>query len=130
MAAPLLAGAAHHGLLRWITELIWKGEPITSILIFLVGILFSFRLFMFFYGFSGGWDDATLEEVRRAVGLTSFLRPLAWLFWASTATGARWSPVRARFPVDIRQAALEEARSLTEERVRLPLRSVSGIAIT
>jgi hypothetical protein len=47
------------------------------------------------------------------------MRPLSWLFWASSALGARLSPLHNRFPIDIRNAALAEACTLTDERVRL-----------
>ncbi|MBU1877325.1 MAG: hypothetical protein KJ734_00080, partial [Chloroflexi bacterium] len=83
------------------------------------GILFSYPMYAFFYGLFGGWDDATLAEVRQAARLSSFMRPLAWLFWASTALGARISPLHNRFPIDIRPAAMAEAQSLTAERVQL-----------
>lgn len=119
LGAPLLAGAAHYLVLRWLTGLIWQGDQVTSVLIFFIGILPSFPLFAFFYGLFGGWDDETLAEVRRAVNLTGFVRPLAWLFWGASALGARLSPLHGRFPITIRPAALEEARSLTEERVKL-----------
>ncbi len=119
LVAPLLAGAAHYGVLRWLTGLIWQGDQITSVLIFFIGILLSYPLFAFFYGLFGGWDDATLAELRHAARLSAFMRPLAWLFWAGTAAGARISPLHGRFPIDIRPAALEEARSLTQERVSL-----------
>jgi O-antigen/teichoic acid export membrane protein len=119
LTAPLLAGAAHYLVLRWLGGLIWRGDQITSIVIFFVGILPSFPLFAFFYGLFGGWDDQTLAELRRAVDLSSFMRPLAWVFWAANALGARLSPLHGRFPIDIYPAALEEARSLTEERVNL-----------
>ena len=36
-----------------------------------------------------------------------------------TALGARLSPLNNRFPISIRPAAMEEARSLTLEKVRL-----------
>ncbi len=119
LGAPLLAGAAHYLVLRWLTGLVWQGDQITSVLIFFIGILPSFPLFAFFYALFGGWDDATLAEVRRAVDLTGFVRPLAWLFWGASALGARLSPLHGRFPITIRPTALEEARSLTEERVKL-----------
>ncbi|MBC7228668.1 MAG: hypothetical protein H5T61_15785 [Thermoflexales bacterium] len=119
LGAPLLAGAAHYLVLRWLTGLVWQGDQVTSVLIFFIGILLSFPLFAFFYGLFGGWDDATLAEVRRAVGLTSFVRPLAWLFWGASALGARISPLHGRFPITIYAAAMEEAHSLTGERVRL-----------
>lgn len=119
LGAPLLAGAAHYLVLRWLTGFIWQGDQVTSVLIFFIGILPSFPLFAFFYAFFGGWDGETLAEVRQAVNLTGFVRPLAWLFWGASALGARLSPLHGRFPITIRPTALEEARSLTEERVRL-----------
>ncbi len=119
LAAPLLAGAAHYLVLRWLTGLIWQGDQVTSVLIFFIGILPSFPLFAFFYGLCGGWDEDTLGEMREAVTLTGFVRPLAWLFWAASALGSRLSPLHGLFPIAIRSAALEEARSLTQERVTL-----------
>jgi O-antigen/teichoic acid export membrane protein len=119
LVAPLLAGGVHYLLLRWLTGLIWQGDQITSVLIFFIGILPSYPIFAFFYGLFGGWDDATLEELHRSVELSSFMKPLAWLFWRSTALGARISPLHGRFPVSIRDQALEEARKLMVERVPL-----------
>ena len=119
IGAPLLAGLAHYATLRWIGGLIWRGDQITSVIILVLAILPSYPLFAFFYGLFGGWDDATLEEVRRATELTTFVKPLAWLFWKSTTLGAHISPLHNRFPIAIRQAALDEAASLTGERVAL-----------
>ena len=99
--------------------LLWKGDQITSVLIFFLGILPSFPLFAFFYGLFGGWDDDTLMDLERAVDLSSFMRPLSWLFWKATALGARISPLHGRFPMEIRAAALAEAESLMQERVKL-----------
>ena len=119
LGAPFLAGLAHYALVRWIGGLLWQGDQVTSILILTIAILPSYPIFAFFYGLFGGWDDATLEEVRRAADLTTFMKPFAWLFWKSTALGARISPLHNRFPITNRQAALEEAISLTHERVNL-----------
>jgi O-antigen/teichoic acid export membrane protein len=117
--APILAAAAHYTLLRWLTGFIWKDDQITSVLIFFIGILPSFPVYMFFYGFFGGWDDATLNELKDAVELTGALRPLAWVIWSSTALGARMSPLHNRFPITIRDAAVNEAEALTKEKVKL-----------
>jgi O-antigen/teichoic acid export membrane protein len=119
LAAPLLAGTAHFALLRWIGGFIWQGDQITSVVIFFIGILPSFPIFAFLYALFGGWDDDTLAELKRAATLSSFMRPFAWLYWASSALGARLSPLHGRFPIAIRAAALVEARSLTAERARL-----------
>lgn len=119
LAAPLLAGAANYLLIRWVGGLLWQGDQVTSILVFFIGILPSYPFFAFFYGLAGGWDDATLGELRRAVDLSGFMRPLAWLFWRATALGAQVSPLHGRFPIDIYWAAQDEAAALTKERVTL-----------
>ena len=119
IAAPLLAGAVHYLILRGLGGLIWRGDQVSSVIILVVAILPSYPIFAFFYGLFGGWDDATLAEVHQAVDLSTFMKPLAWLFWKSTAFGARLSPLHNRFPITNRQAALEEAFTLTHERVNL-----------
>jgi O-antigen/teichoic acid export membrane protein len=119
LGAPFLAGLVHYAVVRWIGGLIWRGDQMTSILILTIAILPSYPIFAFFYGLFGGWNDATLEEVRRAVELSTFMKPFAWLFWKSTSLGARISPLHNRFPITNRQAALDEAVSLTHERVNL-----------
>jgi O-antigen/teichoic acid export membrane protein len=119
LVAPLLAGAVQYVVLRFVTGLIWQGDEVTSILIFLIGILFSYPLYMFLYGLFGGWDDATLEEAKRASAMLPFLKFMATIFWKSTAFGARLSPLHNRFPITNRAEAMEEARTLTAERVNL-----------
>lgn len=119
LGAPLLAGGVHYAILRYVTGLIWQGDILTSVIIFLIAILFSFPLYAFLYGLAGGWDDGTLAELQQAVALSSFMRPLAWLFWKANAMGARISPLHGRFPISIRPEAMAEAAVLTQARVRL-----------
>jgi len=119
LIAPVLAGAAHYGVLRLLGGLIWQGEQITSVILFFIGVVPSYPLFAFFYGLFGGWDDATLDEARQGVKLSNFMEKMAWLFWAASALGARISPLHGRFPITIRAAAMREAQSLEKERVSL-----------
>jgi O-antigen/teichoic acid export membrane protein len=119
LIAPLLAGAAHFALVNWISGMIWQGDEITSILIFFIGILPSFPIYMLLYGFFGGWDNATLAELKQAMELTGTVKPLAWIVYQSTALGARVSPLTNRFPITIRSNAMEEAKALTIEKVKL-----------
>jgi O-antigen/teichoic acid export membrane protein len=119
LAAPLLAGVTHFALLRWVTGFIWKSDQISSIIIFFIGVLPSFPVYMFFYGFFGGWDIDTLAELKQAVDITGFVRPLAWVMWSSSALGARLSPINNRFPITNRAVAMEEALQLTVEKVKL-----------
>ena len=119
LGSPVLAGAAQYALVRWFGGLIWRGDQVTSVLVFFIGILPSFPVFEFLYGLLGGWADDGLAELRRAAELSGLMRPLSLLFWRSTSLGARLSPLHNRFPIRIRAAAMEEARSLTGERVLL-----------
>ena len=68
---------------------------------------------------SAAGTTATLAELERSADLASFMRPFARLFWASSVLGARISPLHGRFPIDNRPAAVEEARTLTTEKVSL-----------
>lgn len=119
LIAPLLATAVHFAWLRWLGSLIWHPDQMSSVLVFFIGILPSYPVYAFLYAWFGGWDDGTLVELRRAAELSSFMRWPAWLFWAASAQGARLSPLHGRFPIDIRPAAMAEARALTDERVSL-----------
>lgn len=119
LAAPLLAAGTHFVILRWLAGLIWQGDAITSMLIFLIGILPSFPVYMFLYGLFGGWDDGTLEELHQSAALTGLMRPVVWVLWRVTDLGARVSPLHNRFPITIREEALQEARDLTAARVSL-----------
>ena len=111
LVAPLLAGAAHYGILSLINGFIWKGDQITSVLIFFIGILPSFPLYMFLYGLFGGWDKDTLAELKEAVSLTGVVKGLArWGLYEPTALGARFSPLNNRFPITNRVEAMKEAR--------------------
>ncbi len=89
-------------------------------MIFFIGILPSFPVYIFLYGLFGGWDKATLDELAEAVALTGRVRWLAkWGFYKPTALGARLSPLNGKFPITIREQAMEEARQLTSEKVKL-----------
>lgn len=117
--APILAGGAHYLWLRWVTGLIWTGDEITSLIIFFIAVLPSYPVFAFLYGFFGGWDDNTLAEFGLAADLSAFIRPMTRLFYKASVLGARISPLHNRFPITIRTEAMEEAASLTLERVSL-----------
>ncbi|MFT3893625.1 MAG: hypothetical protein QM730_18505 [Anaerolineales bacterium] len=118
--APLLAASAHFGVLTLLSNFLWKGEQLTSVLIFFIGILPSFPLYIFFYGLFGGWDKDTLAELKDAVALTGSVRWLArWGFYEPTLLGARISPLNGKFPITIHAKAMKEADELTQAKVKL-----------
>jgi hypothetical protein len=119
--APLLAGVVNWTLLRALGTAMGGDEinQISSVLLFFFALLPSLPVFCIFAGLFGGWDDAGLAELRRAAGLSSLGKPVAWLFYYSSALGARLSPLHGRFPLELYQQAQIEARTLTEDRVSL-----------
>ena len=120
LIAPLFAATAHFGVLTLLSNFLWKGDQITSVLIFFLGILPSFPLYIFFYGLFGGWDPPTLDELRDAASISGSVRWLGrWGFYEPTLLGARLSPLTGRFPISIREGAMMEAKELTEAKVKL-----------
>jgi hypothetical protein len=89
------------------------------VLLFFIALLPSLPVFCLFSGLFGGWDDAGLAELRRAAGLSSLGKPIAWLIYYASALGAKLSPLHGRFALDLYAEAQAEAQSLTEERASL-----------
>lgn len=119
LVAPILAAGVNFLWLRWLTGLLWKNDELTSMLIFFIALIPSYPVYSFLYGFFGGWDDATLAEFGEGAELSSFMKPMTRLFHRASALGARISPLHNRFPISIRAEAIQEAETLTQERVSL-----------
>ena len=118
LAAPLLAGATHYAVLRWVTGLIWQGDQVTSVLIMFVGILLSFPLFAFFYGLYGGWNDAGLGELHKGASWPDSCA--RWRRCSGGPRAGRADEPAARPRGDRIQAAAEaDAAGLMAERVEL-----------
>ncbi len=120
-AAPLLAGGVNYVLLRLLGNVMWggAGDQVSSVLLFFIALLPSLGVFCFFDGLFGGWDDDSLAELRRAAGMSSLGKPVAWAIYHTSRWGARLSPLHGRFPIDLYAAAQAEGESLTKEKVAL-----------
>jgi O-antigen/teichoic acid export membrane protein len=120
LAAPALAAVAQYFFLSLIASVLWKNDELTSILLLFVALVPCMPFFFLFYALLGGWDDAGLEEMVQASQMTGFLRPVIHIiFILPSRWGARISPLHNRFPITMRPQAMEEARLLAEEKVRL-----------
>ena len=119
-AAPVVAAIAYYIFLDFAAKLIWQGDEITSIVLFFLALVPFMPVFFFFYALAGGWDIAGLEEVDEASRMSGPMRPIVnVIFIIPSKWGARISPLHNRFPITMRELAQAEARSLTEERVKL-----------
>ncbi len=120
LGAPIIAAILQYLFLSGIALLIWQKDEISSIILFFIGLLPAMPVFFFFYALVGGWDDAGLEEVAEASRMTGFLyRVVNIIFVLPSRWGAKLSPLHNRFPITMREAAMQEAQSLTEDKVKL-----------
>jgi O-antigen/teichoic acid export membrane protein len=127
LGAPLAAAITHYAIVRVITGWIWQRDEISSIIILVLALIPSYPIYAFLYGFFGGWDKNTLAVFDRATRLANFMTPFTRLFFHSTSLGAKVSPLHNRFPISIHPAAMEEADSLTAERVTLVKSTSSSV---
>ena len=120
LGAPILAAGLHYLFLSAIAQIVWQKDEISSIILFFIGLLPAMPVFFFLYALVGGWDDAGLDEVAEAGQMTGFLRGVVKaVFVLPSKWGARLSPLHNRFPIAMRDEAMNEARLLTEEKVKL-----------
>jgi hypothetical protein len=120
LAAPLIAAGIHYLFLTLIAKFVWTGDDISSIILFFIGLVPAMPFFFFFYALAGGWDDAGLDEIAEASRLTGVMYHVVNVVYVLPSRwGAKLSPLHNRFPISIRTAAMEEAKLLTEERVKL-----------
>ena len=110
--APLLAGAVNYLVIRLVGGFIWRGDMVTSLIIFFLALLPSLPFYSFLTGLFGGWDDQGVQELKRAVDMSSLARPVAYLVYKGIVLGARLSPLHGRFPITIYSEAMAEARGL------------------
>jgi O-antigen/teichoic acid export membrane protein len=119
-AAPAVAAVGYYLFLSVVANLIWQGDEITSIVLFFLALVPFMPVFFFFYALAGGWDIAGLEEVDEASRMAGLMRPIVnVIFIIPSKWGARISPLHNRFPITMRELAVTEAASLTEEKVKL-----------
>ncbi len=119
---PAIAALVNFFILEFIAQMIWvPGDMISSALIFFIAVVPSLYVFAFISGITGTWDKNTLSEFDRASKMVT-MRGVGWLarrFYGAAALGARISPLHDRFPIDIYDEAMKEAKELTREKKQL-----------
>ncbi|MBD3185214.1 hypothetical protein GF325_00185 [Candidatus Bathyarchaeota archaeon] len=122
--APLLSALVEY-LVLW-SFLTFAYPPITdaigtipAAIIIVILSIFVLPFFLYFpvYAFLGGWDDATLEIFRHAVGISGPSKPFVGFIYRVTKKISRITPLHGRFPIDNEEANREIAE-LMEIRLK------------
>ncbi len=118
--APILSALCLYAIFETFARLVWKGEGDigSTILVVAVGGFSAFFLTAFFAGFFGLWDENNLKEFERAAKMVKTVGPLARFMYKCARFGAikLHSPFVKIHRIDIYDAAMAEARSLTQEK--------------
>ena len=113
LVSPLISGMLIYYLLHVILEQITLTWQTGFVLTALPVGLWIYALFSAIFG---GWDDAGIRELGRAVRMSGIGKPYAWVLWQCIRLGARISPLHGRFPIAIAGIAEEQATAITYTR--------------
>lgn len=115
LIAPAGAAVIIHTLLRVAGER-WGAPTLSAgVTLALVALFPALALYGLLTALFGGWDDGSLDELRRAMRISGVGLPLAWLLTQAVRLGAI-SPLHGRFPIGLRSLAEEEAQALAVGR--------------
>ncbi|MFW9991853.1 MAG: lipopolysaccharide biosynthesis protein [Candidatus Odinarchaeota archaeon] len=118
-AGPAIAGIVYLVGLKIIVNLVWQGDIVTSVLLFFLGSLVGLYPYAFLTGLTGSWDKNTLEELKKGAGLCTGLTWLSMPLYHAVRYGAKISPLHDRFPIDVFDDGIKEAKEITLEKVKL-----------
>ncbi|MHA1732998.1 MAG: hypothetical protein ACTSU5_13710 [Promethearchaeota archaeon] len=128
LLAPLASSGAVFGVSRLYIAFAWPviassvGIVVGAALTIVWMLVGTFSIYMFFYGFFGGFDDFGLKTFHEAVEISGPSRPLMKFIGFFLDLGAGISPLHNRFPIpseDARREALElmAIRQENDERI-------------
>ncbi|MBD3185635.1 hypothetical protein GF325_02305 [Candidatus Bathyarchaeota archaeon] len=127
--APALTAIAYALVLIGIQYTIWPlldglfiaiaGDigPVITSFIFLLCILFLFPAVLMapFYSLFGGWDDFTLEELRKTAMISGPSKGITMLIYKISAFFARLSPLTNKFPIADYKLVRQQIQELIDE---------------
>ncbi|MFX0101453.1 MAG: hypothetical protein ACFFCS_17900 [Candidatus Hodarchaeota archaeon] len=91
---------------------------------FVLAIFLIFYVYTFLCGFLGCYDENTIEEFKKAAEMVKvkLISGLSKTLYRSAALGCRLSPgLHGRFPLENFNEAMEEARELEKEKLKLEI---------
>ena len=119
--APAISALINYAWLEIASRIIWIGDVLSSMIIFLLGIFFGVYVYFFIVGFTGAFDKNTLEEFAVAARMVKGVGILARGLMYMTKLGSKISPFFNKFPIDIYDEAIREAEELTRGKEVLKL---------
>jgi O-antigen/teichoic acid export membrane protein len=116
---PGISAAIIYGGVKLLTLLIWDGGVVTSAIIFVVGLFGGLYTYAFLTGLLGGWDDNTIDEFKRGLGMIKTIQVMFKLLENMVVWGHNLCPWKNKFKIDLYIPAEEEAIILTQEKQKL-----------
>ena len=113
LISPLISGVLIYYLVHAILENV---PPTWQTGFVLAALLAGLWIYALLTALFGGWDDAGIQELGRAVQLSGIGKPYVWGLWQCIRLGARISPLHGRFPIVIASMAEEQAFAITFSR--------------
>ena len=117
LISPLISGVLVYYLIHGMFEI---SPPPWQTGFVIAALLAGLWIYAFLTAVFGGWDDACVQELGRAVHLSSIGKPYAWGLWQCVRLGARISPLHGRFPIVIAGMAEEQAQAISFSRPANP----------
>ncbi len=117
--APLISAVLSFGIFYGVSLLFGDINIIKTIIIFLFGFMVSQPLYYAFLGYFGAFDPNSLEEFNKGTkmimpGIRSLARSLYWAVYFGAVILK--SPFHEKYPIDIYDEAIQEAKELTEQK--------------
>jgi O-antigen/teichoic acid export membrane protein len=117
--SPLISAILSFGVFYGISVLFGEINTLKTIFIFLFGFIVSQPLYYFFMGYFGAFDPNSLEEFNKGTkmvirGVRFMARSLYWAVYFGAIVLK--SPFHEKYPIDIYDEAIKEAKELTAQK--------------
>ena len=119
--APGIAAFVNWALLESFARVMWKGDLLTSILLFFIAVLVFIVIYGFLLGFFGAWDENEMKELELAkqIGHRGLNYFTSVLYWAAQFAFKIKSPFIGKSKIDIWEQAQEEMDELDRMKKKL-----------
>ena len=119
--APAIAALINWGLLEGFAKLMWKGDLVTSIVLFFCSVLIFIAFYGFLLGFFGAWDENEMKELELAklIGHRGLNYYTTVIYYSAKLAYKIRSPFIGKSKIDLWEQAQEEMDELDRMKKKL-----------